>query len=85
MVQLENGPDRVLAIANKVRSEDDAALVADRTGLEVVGAVPGDEAFATAERRRRAPIDDAPESRAVREIESLVDRLVRDLVLEGRT
>jgi hypothetical protein len=47
--------------------------------------VPWDEAFATAERRRRAPIDDAPESRAVREIESLVDRLVRDLVLEGRT
>ena len=55
---------------------DDADLVAERTGLEVIGAVPWDEAFADAERNRRAPIDDAPVSGAVREIESVVDRLV---------
>ncbi len=85
LVQLETGPERVLAIANKVRREDDAELVAERTGLEVVASVPWDEAFAEAERHRRAPIDEAPDSVAVREIESLVDRLVRDLVLEGRT
>jgi CO dehydrogenase maturation factor len=75
MVDLEN-VDRVFAIANKVRRDDDAELVAEKTGLEVVAAVPWDEAFAEAERRRRAPIDDAPESDAVREIESLVDRVV---------
>ncbi|MDQ4096543.1 MAG: hypothetical protein M3144_01570 [Actinomycetota bacterium] len=84
MAQLESAPERVLAIANKARAEDDAQLVAERTGLEVVATVPWDEAFAEAERRRRAPIDDAPESTAVREIESLVDRLVGELVVEGR-
>ena len=84
LLQLENGPDQVFAIANKVRADDDAELAAQRTGLEVVAAVPWDEAFAEAERRRRAPIDDAPDSMAVREIESLVDRLVRDLVMEGQ-
>jgi CO dehydrogenase maturation factor len=85
MAQLESGPERVLAIANKARAADDAQLVAERTGLEVVATVPWDDAFAEAERRRRAPIDDAPESMAVREIESLVDRLVGELVVEGRT
>jgi CO dehydrogenase maturation factor len=85
MAQLESGPEQVLAIANKTRADDDAELAAERTGLEVVATIPWDEAFADAERRRCAPIDDAPESRAVREIESLVDRLVRDLVLEGRS
>src|SRR5947209_7279689 len=84
LLQLENGPDKVLAIANKVRADDDAELAAQRTGLEVVASVPWDEAFADAERNRRAPIDDAPDSMAVREIESLVDRLVRDLVMEGQ-
>jgi CO dehydrogenase maturation factor len=79
MVQLENGPDRVFAIANKVRRDDDAAFVAERTGLEVVAAVPWDEAFADAERNRRAPIDDAPDSAAVREVESLVNRVVAEV------
>jgi CO dehydrogenase maturation factor len=79
MVQLENGPDRIFAIANKVRREDDAQMVADKTGLEVVATIPWDEAFAEAERRRRAPIDDAPDSAAVRAIESLVDRVVAEV------
>jgi CO dehydrogenase maturation factor len=75
MADVENGP-RVLAIANKARADDDADLIAQRTGLEVVATVPWDEAFAEAERRRRAPIDDAPDSAAVREVESLLDRMV---------
>jgi CO dehydrogenase maturation factor len=75
MIDLEN-VDRVLAIANKVRREDDVQLVADKTGLEVIGAVPWDEAFADAERARRAPIDDAPDSDAVRAVESMVERVV---------
>ncbi len=76
MVALEHGPDRVFAIANKCRRPDDAEFVAERTELDVVGAVPWDEAFADAERARRAPIDDAPDSAAVREVESLVNRVV---------
>lgn len=79
MVQLEHGPERVLAIANKCRQDDDAEFVAEKTGLEVVAAIPWDEAFADAERHRRAPIDDAPDSAAVREVESLVDRVVAEV------
>lgn len=78
MVALEKGPTRVLAIANKVRRDDDAELVADRTGLTVIGAVPWDEAFADAERAQRAPIDDAPDSEAVRAVESLVERVLEE-------
>jgi CO dehydrogenase maturation factor len=78
-VQLEHGPERVLAIANKCRQADDAEFVADKTGLEVVAAIPWDEAFADAERHRRAPIDDAPDSAAVREVESLVNRVVAEV------
>jgi CO dehydrogenase maturation factor len=76
MIEIENGPERVYAIANKVRAPDDAEMVAARTGLEVIAAVPWDEAFAEAERRRRAPIDDAPDSDAVREVELLVERVL---------
>ena len=78
MASIENGPDRVLAVANKLRDPDDVDLVNRRTGLEVVAAVPWDEAFAEAERRRRAPIEEAPDSAAVRAVESLVDRLVEE-------
>ncbi|MFN2504673.1 MAG: hypothetical protein ABR540_10705 [Acidimicrobiales bacterium] len=78
MASLENGPERVLAVANKVREPDDVDLVKRRTGLDVVGAVPWDEAFADAERQRRAPIDDAPDSEAVRAVESLVNRLLEE-------
>jgi CO dehydrogenase maturation factor len=76
MGDLEN-VEKVYAIANKVRSADDAEMVAERTGLEVIGAVPWDEAFADAERARRAPIDMAPDSDAVREVELMVDRVVQ--------
>lgn len=76
MVNLASGPKRVYAIANKVRRPDDAELVAQRTGLEVIATVPWDEAFADAERAQRAPIDEAPDSAAVRAVESLVARVV---------
>jgi CO dehydrogenase maturation factor len=85
LVDLETGPKRVYAVANKVRAPDDAELIAERTGLEVVAAVPWDEAFADAERNRRAPIDDAPESAAVAEVESLVERVVEATAVQERT
>lgn len=71
----EGRPERVLAVANKVRDDGDIELVARRTGLEVVGSIGWDEELADAERNGRAPIDAAPESPAVRAVESLVDQL----------
>jgi CO dehydrogenase maturation factor len=70
-----DGPERVLAIASKTRSPDDAETVRRATGLEVVADIPWDEALADAEKRGKAPIDEAPDSIAIRAIESLVQRL----------
>ncbi len=70
----ENAP-RVIAVANRVREPDDVEVVRRGSGLEVVGAVPWDEALADAERQGRAPVDHAPDSAAVREVESIVERL----------
>ena len=77
MANMEHNP-RVVAVANKVREPEDVDLVTARTGLEVIGAVPWDEAFADAERKRRAPIDEAPASEAVRAVDCLVDRLLEE-------
>jgi CO dehydrogenase maturation factor len=73
----EDGP-RVVAVASKVRQPDDVELVARRSGLEVVGAVPWDEEVAEGERRGRAPVDFAPDAPAVRAVESLVDWVQRE-------
>jgi len=80
LTEADEGSHRVVAVANRVRGPGDVETVRNRTGLEVVGAVPFDEAFADAERRGRAPIDDAPECPAVREVESMVARLVKEPV-----
>jgi CO dehydrogenase maturation factor len=69
-----SGPDRILAVANKVRDAADLDLVRRRTGLEVAAALPWDEALAEAERLGRAPLDHAPGSPAVRVLESMADR-----------
>lgn len=73
-------PKRVVAVASKVREPDDVDMIAKGTGLEVVGSVPWDEALAEAERRQLAPIDFAPDSPAVRAVESLVERLSEEKV-----
>ena len=77
LANMDHSP-RVLAVANKVREPEDVELIRSRTGLEVVGTVPWDEAFAEAERKRRAPIDEAPASEAVRAVDCLVDRLLKE-------
>lgn len=71
---IEDAP-RVVAVANKVRDDDDVERVAERTGLDVIGAVPLDEAMAEADRHGRPVVDDAPESAAVKAIDSIVERL----------
>lgn len=76
----EEHPRRVVAVANKVREEGDVELIARRTGLEVVGAVPWDEALAEAEEKMAAPIDLAPDSAAVQAVESLVDQMSEERI-----
>ena len=73
-------PRRIVAVANKVREDGDIETVARRTGLEVVGAIPWDEALAEAEQKMAAPIDLAPGSAAVRAVESLVDELSEERI-----
>ncbi len=74
LARLEHAP-QVVAVANKMRLPRDAALVAERTGLRVVGAVPYDEMLAEAEREGLPPIDYAPGSSAVQAVESLLEWL----------
>ncbi len=78
LASIGEDPPRVVAVVNRVRQDDDEALVARRSGLDVVGAVPWDEEFADAERRGLAPIDAAPNCPAVKAVESLVDRLCEE-------
>lgn len=74
----EEGPRRIVAVANKVTGRDDIEVVRRRTGLEVIAAIPLDEAVADADRAGRPPIDHAPESSAVRAVESLVERMMEE-------
>lgn len=73
-------PKRVVAVASKVREPDDVEMIEKGTGLEVIAAIPWDEELAEAERRQLAPIDFAPDSPAVRAVESLVERLSEETV-----
>ncbi|MDQ3946379.1 MAG: hypothetical protein M3357_14745 [Actinomycetota bacterium] len=81
LARLATGTDspRVVAVARKVRQAGDVEMVARRSGLEVVGAVPWDEAVAEAERQGLAPVDGARESPGVRAVESLMDRLQAEM------
>jgi CO dehydrogenase maturation factor len=69
---------RVLAIANKVRAPEDAARVAERTGLEVLGAVPFDPEVGEADRLGRAVLDHAPDGQAATAVRSLVEALLSE-------
>lgn len=73
-------PRRIVVVANKVREKGDVAMVTERTGLEVLGAVPWDEDFAAAEQKMAAPIDMAPDSAAVQAVESLVEQLSEERI-----
>jgi len=63
-------------VASKVTGPEDIDLVQEILGQPVAAAVPADEAVAVTDRRGVALIDHAPESPALRAIESLVDGLV---------
>ena len=65
----------VVPVASKVKRPADRDLVSDMLGEQVVAAIPADPAIRLAERAGLAPLDYAPESPAMRAIESLADAL----------
>ena len=72
------GLPRVGVIANKVRDDRELEAVrefAQRHGLDVVGVIPYDELLPEAERAGAAPLDFAPDSRAIAAIGELAPRL----------
>lgn len=73
----ELGVPRVLAVANKLRDDDDRAAVrafAAQHGLDVLAELPDDPAVRDADRRGRAPFD-TPDSPAMQGVAALADRL----------
>lgn len=74
IARMEEGV-RVVFVANRVADAADVRHVEKLIGEPVIAAVPADEAVARAERLGVAPIDHAPGSPAVGEIERLVTAL----------
>lgn len=70
----ELGVPQIFAVANKVHSEEDGRAIrafCERHGLQLLAEVPHDEVFLAADRVGKAPLDLAPQSPGVREIERL--------------
>lgn len=68
---------RVLVVANKVREPADVQRICDRTGLELLGAVPFDPALGEADRRGAAVLDHDPGGTTAVAVRSLVNALRR--------
>jgi CO dehydrogenase maturation factor len=66
---------RVVIVANRVRDDDDLALIRAAFPDEEIAVVPDDEAIAAADREGRAPIDVDDEAPGVRAVVALADRL----------
>lgn len=74
----ELGIADIVAVANKVRNEEDRQAIAEYCAvhaLELVGEVPYDAVLLEAERHGTPPLDYAPGSPAVRAIQQLASRL----------
>jgi CO dehydrogenase maturation factor len=70
----ELGIPEVLAVANKVRDDDDRKAIADfcaAHSLRLAGEIPFDPSLLAAERAGKTPIDFDPDSPAVKAIEQL--------------
>lgn len=74
----ELGIPEVRVVANKIRTDEEAAMVADYCadeGVEVAATVPYDDAVRRAERAGAAPVDHAGDGPAVRAIRELGEEL----------
>jgi CO dehydrogenase maturation factor len=75
----ELGVADVVAVANKLRSDDDRRAIAEfctAHGLRLVGAIPYDPTLLAAERAGEAPIDYAPGGPAVTTVQKLAGALI---------
>ncbi|MGI8535522.1 MAG: ArsA-related P-loop ATPase [Mycobacteriales bacterium] len=70
-----SGAPRVQAVVNKAREAADGDLVAERTGLSVLGTVPFDPGVAVADRLGVAVLDHDPTGPTVTAVRSLVHAL----------
>ncbi|MEM3382630.1 MAG: carbon monoxide dehydrogenase accessory protein CooC [Nitrososphaerales archaeon] len=74
------GIDSVLAVGNKVRSEEEKNFLNDalkKMNLPIIGIIPYDEAIAKSDMLRVSPIDFDPNSQAIEAIKSIKDFLMR--------
>jgi len=67
--------NQVVFVANRVTGRADVTHVERLIGERVVAALPADDDVAEAERLGRAPIDHAPDSPVVAEVERLTKAL----------
>ena len=70
---------RVYVVANKIRSDADETAIREfsvRSGVEVIGAIPFDEAVQEADRQNRALVDYMPVAPSALAIGQIVDRLL---------
>ncbi len=74
-LQGQEGGPRMVALANKIRSEDELAAIDEAIDLPVVGSIPHDEAVRDADRHGVALVDHAPDSPAVTAISSFVEAM----------
>jgi CO dehydrogenase maturation factor len=83
VLAMDLGIERVALVANKIRDERDRAAVeefAAANDLEIAGVIPFDEQMPAAEREGVAPLDHAPDARAV----AAIGQLARSMVGDGR-
>ena len=78
----ELGLQRVWVVANKLRSDDDAAAIREYCagrGFEIIAEVPFDESITEADRLGQALMDYAPSAPAVAAVTHLADVLMERL------
>ena len=74
----EFGTERILGVANKVRSQADADAIqefAATHGIGIVGFIPHDDAILDADRAGASPMDVNPPSLAVRAIQQIAEAI----------
>lgn len=71
----ESDAPQLVAVANKVTEPGDVERIAEESGLEVIGAIPHDEAVLRADRAGEALVDHAPDAPATVAIGSVAERL----------
>lgn len=71
----DKGLGTVLVIANRVRGDDDLAMIRAAFPADEVAVVPEDVAIVRAERAGVAPLDTEPDAPAVRALVAVAERL----------